>query len=474
MNKPNISLSKAEAAGDRVPQTYRIGTLTYTKLGLLTLLGCLLWGDFVFNFMEIVIGSFLPIKIKAMNAPDWYIATILITIPSALGMLTGPFYGVASDRTRTRWGRRRPYLLITTPLVTILLILIGASDSCGAWLHDVLRLPFSRPVFLLILVAVLITFFQLLNSFMTGAYYNLINDVVPREVLSRFMAVFRIVGIIATSLFQFYFFGLAGSHMTKLIVGSGLLYGLIFLAMTYLVKEGEYPPPEREDAAGGVWLNHAKTYLRECFSYRVYWYYFLANMFWNISFVLYSFRVFFAQSVGLNLDTFGKLMGVAGIFSAMLLYPAGALGDRWHPVRTMVLGMLLLLVVVPLQLVFAFFQVPAAWTPGLYMVLFALHISVQVIVRAAEMPLQMRILPQDRYAQLGSAGGLIMGFGSMIAGGLSGLWLEWMKAGETVELFHYRYLPIWQTFCMIVSLIFLILLLREWKRLGGDRNYIAP
>jgi len=434
MNNPNIFPSKTEPAGDDEPQTYRIGTLTYTKLGLLTLLGCLLWGDFVFNFMEIVIGSFLPIKIKAMNAPDWYIATILITIPST----------------------------------------IGTSDPCGAWLHAALRVPFSRPVFLLAMVAVLITFFQLLNSFMTGAYYNLLNDVVPREVLSRFMAVFRIVGIIATSFFQFYFFGLASSHMTELIVGSGLLYGLMFLAMTYFVKEGEYPPPEREEAVGGVWLNHIKTYLRECFSYRIYWYYFLANMFWNISFVLYSFRVFFAQSVGLNLDSFGKLMGVAGIFSAMLLYPAGALGDRWHPVRTMTLGMLLLLLVVPLQLVFAYCQIPAAWAPGLYMVLFALHISVQVIVRAAEMPLQMRILPQDRYAQLGSAGGLVMGLGSMVAGVLSGLWLEWMKAGETVELFHYRYLPIWQTICMVVSLVFLMLLLREWKHLGGDRNYIAP
>lgn len=240
------------------------------------------------------------------------------------------------------------------------------------------------------------------------------------------------------------------------------------------MKEGEYPPPVHNQGSGGVWLNHVKTYCRECFCHRVYWYYFLANMFWNVSFAVVSFRVFFAQSVGLDLDQYGKLMGVAGIVSAVLLYPAGMLGDRWHPLRTMSLGVVLLLVAVPMQLIFAFFTVPTAWMAGLYMALFVAHIGVQAVVRASEMPLGMRILPRDRYAQLGSAGGIIVCLGNMAAGVLAGMWLDWMKSRETIELFHYRYLPIWVTVFLLLSLVFLLLLLREWKRLGGDRGYTAP
>jgi predicted MFS family arabinose efflux permease len=106
--------------------------------------------------------------------------------------------------------------------------------------------------------------------------------------------------------------------------------------------------------------------------------------------------------------------------------------------------------------------------------LFVPHISVQSVVRASEMPLQMRLLPRDRYAQLGSAAGIIISIGIMAAGVISGAWLEWMKARETVELFHYRYLPAWSAVCILIALGFFVLLYREWKRLGGDQHYTAP
>lgn len=455
------------------PRTYKAGTLIYTKAALLTLMGWLLWGDFVFNFMEVVVGSFLPLKVKGMAAPDWFIGVVLTTVPSLLGMALNPIYGVASDRTRTRFGRRIPYLLATTPIVAVLLVMIGVSDKLGLWIHEFLGLQSSPHLTLLVLIGVLIGVFSLFNGFMTTAYYNLLNDVVPPEVITRFLAVFRIVGIVATSLFQFYLFGLANTHMVELIVGSAIIYGVMFMVMSLVVKEGDYPPPTREPSSGGIWSNHVKTYFRECFCVKIYWFYFLASTFWNLNFAATTFRVFFAQSVGLDLDQYGRLMGVAGIVSAVLLYPAGALGDRWHPVRTLILGVVLLMIVVPLQLVFVIFDVPPAWGPSLYMLLFVLHISVQAVANASIMPLQMRILPRDRYAQLGSAAGIIQGLGAMSAGALLGFWLSWLERGENVPLFHYRYLPLWVTGSYIACLVFMILLYREWKRLGGDQHYVA-
>ncbi len=246
------------------------------------------------------------------------------------------------------------------------------------------------------------------------------------------------------------------------------------MVMSLSVQEGDYPPPAHDQKLGGVWMNHAKTYFREGFCVKIYWYYFLANTFWNLCFLATLFRVFFAQSVGLDLDHYGKLMGVAGIGSALLIYPAWMLGDRWHPLRTMIIGVILLLIVVPLQLVFVIFDIPSAWAPGLYMALFVLHITTQVLSNAALMPLGMKILPRDRYAQIGSAGGIIQALAGMCAGGLIGLWLDWMKAHEGAPLFHYRFLPLWVICCYVLTVLFMLLLYKEWKRLGGENHYVAP
>ncbi len=422
--------------------------------------------------MEVVVSSFLPLKLKGMDAPDWLVGMVLTTVPSILGMLTSPFYSVASDRTRTHMGRRIPYLLIMTPVVALLLVMIGYSDQVGLWLQSIR--PASSALSALWLAAILVTFFSLFNGFMASSYFSLLNDVVPPEMITRFLAVFRIVGIAATSLFQYYFFGLARTHMAELIAGSGVLYGVMFMAMCLCVKEGAYPPAVQDAQVGGKWMNHARTYIKEGFGVKVYWYHFLAITFWNLNFAISSFRVFFAESVGLGLDEYGKLMGIAGVASALLLYPAGVLGDRWHPVRTMTLGVVMLIVVVPIQLVFVIFSIPASWGPALYMTLFVLHISVQAMVNASLLPLQMKLYPRDRFAQISSAAGIIQGVGAMSGGVLGGLWLDWLKGHETVPLYHYRYLPVWMSGSHIVCLVFMGLLYREWKRLGGDRDYVAP
>lgn len=66
----------------------------------------LLWGDFAFNLMEVVAGSFIPLKLKHLDAPNWMLGLFVTTVPSLLGITFAPVISVASDRTRSRWGRR--------------------------------------------------------------------------------------------------------------------------------------------------------------------------------------------------------------------------------------------------------------------------------------------------------------------------------------------------------------------------------
>jgi GPH family glycoside/pentoside/hexuronide:cation symporter len=49
---------------------------------------------------------------------------VLMTITSLWDAIIDPFIGHFSDVTRSRWGRRRPYILFATPLTAILLIFV--------------------------------------------------------------------------------------------------------------------------------------------------------------------------------------------------------------------------------------------------------------------------------------------------------------------------------------------------------------
>ena len=58
---------------------------------------------------------------------------------------------------------------------------------------------------------------------------------------------------------------------------AGVAYAVGFMLMCLFVREGEYPPPPQNlNRAPGL-LSSAETYARECFTHRLYWYFFLAN-----------------------------------------------------------------------------------------------------------------------------------------------------------------------------------------------------
>ena len=79
---------------------YTVGTLTYTKMGLVSLFGWLLWGDFCFQMMEAITPSIIPLKLNSLEAPNWAIALIITTLPGAMNMAINPWISFTSDRHR--------------------------------------------------------------------------------------------------------------------------------------------------------------------------------------------------------------------------------------------------------------------------------------------------------------------------------------------------------------------------------------
>lgn len=57
---------------------------------------------------------------------------LLMGVDNAIGIFLQPFMGHLSDRTRSRWGRRLPYLVIGAPVAAVFFVLIPWAGSFGA------------------------------------------------------------------------------------------------------------------------------------------------------------------------------------------------------------------------------------------------------------------------------------------------------------------------------------------------------
>ena len=455
-------------------KVFRVGTLTYTKAALFSLFAWLLWGDFCFVLMEAAAPAVLQVNLNEMGAPNWVLGLALSTIPGILNMTINPTSSFWSDRFRSRWGRRIPFLFLATIPLAFFLMLLGFSRQIGALLHGALNGGFSQTAVIIAVVLVLVFCFHIFHMVVASVYYYLFNDVVPAEVLARFMSIFRIVGVLSGAVFNWLFLKYAVSHMTEVFLLAAGLYATAFLLMCWKVKEGEYPPPPVHPDGGTGLVSGIKTFFTESFSIRFYWLFFLANTCFALTSVAGSFHLLQARSIGVDLDFYGKTAAVAGIVSAVLMYPAGVISDRLHPLRVLMWATIALLVIQPLWLIFLFYEFSPAVSHGLFIAITAVTAPAMALYLAAELPMYMRILPKSRYGQFCSANAMARSFAIIIGGLLIGFALDWLAGLFSTKDYCYRFVPLWSLIFIGASLFFLRRLYSEWLQRGGVTSYHPP
>ncbi|MDD2711147.1 MAG: hypothetical protein PHV34_24480 [Verrucomicrobiae bacterium] len=456
---------------------FRCGNLVYTRKGLVFLFAWMLWGDFCFTLMEAVVPSILPLKLKSLESANWLIGAIMSTLPGIFNTTVCPWVSFKSDRYRSKWGRRIPFILYTMPFLTVSLIMIGCSDSLGAWVHGAFfqGSGVRQASVIIILLAVFAGSFDLFNMFVGSVYAYLFNDVVPEQFMGRFMGYFRLVGVASGAGFNFFVFKYAESHMREIYLGAALLYFAGFGLMCLKVKEREYPPFLNEGRAPGL-LDDIRTFARECYSISFYWNIFLDNVCGAVGQCMLSFLVFFYMSVGLNLDLIGKITAISGVLTAVCLAFAGSFVDKWHPVRVSVY-------LVPLTSVAtlnwcAWLWIEGAPPPMLFfwaMVTFCVFNSFSIaLIVAASMPRTMALFPHERYGQFCGAQALLRSGGTMFGGVLAGLFIDFARGISPGGHDAYRFIYVWQLVFGAASAFFYCRSYRAWKRLGAERGYVPP
>jgi len=483
MHPPATSAAEAEPVerDERGRKIFRAGTLKYTSAGILMLFLWLIWGEFFWTVLDQNLPTIMPLKLKSLGATDTVNAIINKSLAYAIIFVFAPVVSVWSDRYRSRSGRRIPFLLWSTPFVGGCLILIGLYKELamlatgGAETAVFFGMTLSADAVSIWVIAALMVGFDFANIFANTIYYYLFNDVVPQRFMSRFMSVFRMAGILSGMVYSKLIFPHSMEHFRTVFVLAGIGYIVGFSTMCLFVKEGEYPPPEQPADGKPGFISTVKTFCRECFTHRFYWYLFLMYTFQYVSYQAGIFAILRnTRSLGLSLQQLGNIGFYAGFLTLALLFPAGWLADKYHPVRVYLVTSFTMFLFVAAQCVWVFKDFGPDGNFWLYAALTFGFLPVITLQGAAEAPLLMKLLPKDKYGQFASANAMVRAFAVILAGALSGVFFDMLDTVFHLGDWRYRYYTVWWAAFMIPMLFFLTLLYRQWKILGGAKNFQPP
>ncbi|MBR7131536.1 MAG: MFS transporter [Lentisphaeria bacterium] len=465
---------------------YECGTLKYTMPGLIVAIGLLMLGFFSFRFSSQMV-SLVALRLKFLNASDTTVALIMSTIGSVFNMTVCPVVSFKSDRYRNRpfgLGRRNVFILGTLPMVCLGFLGFAFSGQLGNVLSGVLApwAEFSPASLTVMIIGIVMVFYQFFYMFVASVIYYLYNDVIPARFLARAVGMVQVTGTAASTIFNLFLFKHGDVYFTEVLLLGAVVYFLGVGAMCLFLKEPVLPPltdNEKRESRGirGVW-----TFMKESFSHRYYWFFVWASTFWSAGIGgIGTFMVFFYMAMGMDLEAIGKLNGIngaVGMVIGMALATAGAfLIDRWHPVRTLIYANIM-------QFVFALFF--AKWiffTPSsdiIFIVILAGLIILTIttnIAGLAGMPMLIRTLPKSRFGQFCSANATVRSLVMMLLGLLLGVAIDVVRKllGPGFDhYFVYRFIWVWRLIFSGLGIFFYFHTYKEYLRLGGELHYKAP
>ncbi|MBI2299534.1 MAG: MFS transporter [Armatimonadetes bacterium] len=151
-------------------------------------------GMFAVNSMGLVLTQwvlkfYFPNRPDAVNLVPAALASWILPIGRLSDGLVDPVVGYLSDKTRSRWGRRKPFMLLGGPLACLFFVL--------AWCPPAVRESTGNFWYATLMLVVFFVFFAVF----TGPYLALLSEVVhdPRERvgLSGLQGIYGLVGLVA-------------------------------------------------------------------------------------------------------------------------------------------------------------------------------------------------------------------------------------------------------------------------------------
>lgn len=276
----------------------------YTALSAYALANSLLWNS--------VHPLLLPIIVLGLAGEELKNSVLggITFVGLIVAMVAQPLWGALSDNARTRWGRRRPFIVAGALGTALLLAALGQAGTLGALfaLYVALQLVFNSSL---------------------AAYQGLIPDLVPphrRGVASGAKNFAEVLGLIIAAL-----------AISSLVTETSLLPGFVAIIAVFALGTAITCLAIREPAAAGAPPAPAVESLRGAFrvSPRRH-----ADFFWMLAgrllFVvamtsIQAFSLFYIRDVLRPADALSlwrDLTASIGLAILLVTYPAGLLADR--------------------------------------------------------------------------------------------------------------------------------------------------
>ena len=204
-----------------------------------------------------------------------------------------------------------------------------------------------------------------------------------------------------------------------------------------------------------------KSYFKDGFGHSYYLWYFAATVLAGLAsqpFNLYS--VFYAKEIGMNMDGYFKCLALTYGFSLLVSYPLGSLADKFHPLRVTIAA----LGVYAIVMIAGGLLIRNASTFAVALVVHGVASGCLVTALAS---LGQRLLPRDKFAEIGSAGGIIGAVSTMLLAPMLGRFLDYTHH-------DYRYTFFASAALTLMALASAIVVHGRFMALGGPRNYVAP
>lgn len=399
------------------------GTLRYTKAGLVILFFWLIWNDFFLMLMEAVKPALTSLLLKDHGATNTQL-TLIGTVSTVFTIWINPFVSTWSDRTRTPIGRRRPFLLFATPPAAVALAAIPWAPEGWHWLFTI---PWFATHFghgsingAVLAISICGIVFGIFNSVLMAIFQYYFWDVVPEAMLGRFNAIAKIVTTIKTFIWNYWIFGLA-EHYMKWIYGIiAVLFLLIYTVSVLAVKEGGYPPPDSHKK-GGKLFAPIRAYVLECYSNPYYLWVFAGFVFHQLGNTSNMFRLFhWRETLGLDLDTIGKMQAWPALGIVLVAYPIGAMLDKLGPMRMMAPSLLLWATIN----IASYFYLKGAVS---LLICFSGITLANFVNGLCSNVLTAEVFPREKLGQFCSANQLVHSSIIFFAAPLIGLWFDHVK-----------------------------------------------
>jgi GPH family glycoside/pentoside/hexuronide:cation symporter len=246
-----------------------------------------------FNYAIGMFGTSIPINMLKTFAFTFYVlqrgvtttqwATMLL-IYTFIDAIDNPVYGFLSDRTRSRWGRRRPWLAIGTPLLILAFI---AFYNLPAFLSG--NSIFAYGMLFYILTGTL-------DSVINANYAALFPELFPtddvRAKTNAMRQAFQLVAMIISIALTPMVTEKLGYGLTSILYG--ILGGAVILYMTFTCREKD---PEPEEAKPGLWRA-----IKDLLTNKKFWIAGFTNAFYSaaMSLVMASVAFYVEYALGLS------------------------------------------------------------------------------------------------------------------------------------------------------------------------------